>query len=192
MPAAGDAGLDRLYEVRPEEFVAERERIARTFREAGDAELAATVHRLRRPSVVAWSVNQAARARSPQVASLFDAGDALRAAIGSGDGAEIRSAMRARRTLVEELTDASLDFAAKVSPSPAGHRDAIAATWEAASLERDEVRNTVEAGRLSAELDPSDPAELAGRARPDESARRRRRRSTQGGTPRGKAGAAPA
>ena len=128
------------------------------------------MHRLRRPSVVAWSVNQAARARSPQVASLFDAGDALRAAIGSGDGAEIRSAMRARRTLVEELTDASLDFAAKVSPSPAGHRDAIAATWEAASLERDEVRNTVEAGRLSAELDPSDPAELAGRARPDESA----------------------
>ena len=101
--------------------------------------------------------------------------------------------MRARRSLVEELTERALDFAATVSPSPAGHRDAIAATWEAASLERNDVRNTVAAGRLSAELDPSDPSELAGPARPDESAPAaaapRRRRSAD---PEAKPGAAPA
>jgi chromosome segregation ATPase len=154
---AADDLLDELYAAPPAEFVARREALVKQLRAAGDTERAAAVHQLRRPSVVAWSVNQVARGRGRDVAALVGAGDELRAAIASGDGDAIRAAMRARRARVELLTDAAVEQAAALTSSPEAHRDAIAATFEAATAD-DDARELVVAGRLSTELRPSSTA----------------------------------
>lgn len=146
--------LDELYVVPPADFVPRREALVKALRAAGDSTEAAAVHRLRRPSLVAWSVNQVARERARDVTALVAAGDELRDAIASGDGDAIRAAMRARRTRIEELTDAALARAAALTPNPTTHRDAVAATWEKATAD-DDARDLVTRGRLTTELTPS-------------------------------------
>ena len=146
--------LDELYAVPPADFVTRREALAKDLRSVGNTDEAAEVHKLRKPSLVAWSVNQVARERARDVTALVNAGDDLRDAIASGDGDAIRAAMRARRARVEALTDAALERAAVLSPNPATHRDAVAATWEAATAD-DAARELVASGRLTTELTPS-------------------------------------
>ena len=148
------ARLDDLFSVRPDEFVAARNARAKAAAAEGDKELATAIRALRRPSLVAWSVNQAARARGDLVEALFSAADDLRDAVGAGIGDSIRTSMRARRTLVDELTDVALEHAATASPNAEHHRDAIARTWEAASSGQ-VTRDLVAAGHLTAELTPS-------------------------------------
>jgi hypothetical protein len=143
-----DAARDELYGVPPGEFVAARSRLAKEIRADGDADLATQVGKLRRPSVAAWSVNQAARTDPSRVARLFAAGEGLGAATG---GPDIREAGRQRRLLIDELTDTALRFATTLSPNPETHRGAIDATWEAASIDPS-VQPTVAAGRLEKEL----------------------------------------
>ncbi|MDP8988077.1 MAG: hypothetical protein M3N11_06985, partial [Actinomycetota bacterium] len=55
-------GLDQLYELEPRHFVAARDRLVRELRAAGERQAAAAVKGLRRPTVVAWALNQVARA----------------------------------------------------------------------------------------------------------------------------------
>ena len=143
-----DAARDDLYGVPPSDFVAERARLVKEIRGEGDADLAKEVATLRRPSLAAWSVNQAARTDPSRVARLFAAGDALSGASG---GKDIREAGRQRRALVDELTDTALRFAGTLSPNPETHRDPIDATWEAASIDP-AVRLTVASGWLEKEL----------------------------------------
>jgi hypothetical protein len=148
-----EAALDELADVRPDAFVATRDRLAKELRAEGHAEAAAAVRARRRPNVVAWSVNQVARGRPELVAALFVAADDLRAAVLEGDGDALRAAMRAQRTRAGELTDAALERAAETSPNAAGHRDAISGTWEAAAADP-ALRTLVTAGRLTTELRP--------------------------------------
>ena len=56
VPGDPDA-VRELFTLPPEEFVAARDRLAAELKEAGKADEAAEVKRLRRPSVVAWAVN---------------------------------------------------------------------------------------------------------------------------------------
>jgi hypothetical protein len=93
-------------------------------------------------------VNQVARTDPTRVTRLFAAGEGLGAATG---GEDIREAGRRRRDLVDELTDTALRFAATLSPNPETHRDAIDATWEAASID-EAVQPVVGAGWLEKEL----------------------------------------
>jgi hypothetical protein len=143
-----DAACDELYAIDPADFVATRGRLARDARAEGDKELAEEIGHLRRPSVAAWSVNQAARGDAARVARLFASGEALGAA---REGTDIRAAARRRRTLIDELTDASLEFARTLTPNPETHRDAIDATWEAASIDA-AIQPAVAAGHLDKEL----------------------------------------
>jgi hypothetical protein len=150
-----DEARDRLYGVPPEEFTAARAELVKELRSSGRREDATAVQKLRRPSVAAWSVDQAARADPHRVERLFAAGVALAeaqagASSGSG-GADVRTASQRRRALLDELTDASLGFAASLSPNAETHRDAISATWEAASVDPD-VQPLIAAGWLDKEL----------------------------------------
>jgi hypothetical protein len=54
---------ERLLAVTPDEFVAERQRLVRTLRDADRADEAASVASLRKPTVVVFAVNRAARDR---------------------------------------------------------------------------------------------------------------------------------
>jgi hypothetical protein len=150
-----DQARDHVYSVAPAEFADERSRLVKLLRSEGHPTVAADVQKLRRPSIAAWSVDQAARDDPRRVQQLFGAGEALgqahEEATSGRAGTAVRDATRRRRALVEELTERALRFAASLSPNPDTHRDAIEATWEAASLDPD-VQPLVAAGWLAKEL----------------------------------------
>jgi hypothetical protein len=94
-----DAAIDDLYGADLEEFVAERTRLARELRDAGDRAGAQTLTKLRKPTVAAWALNQLARRNRREVDLLLDAGHRLREAqAGALQGADRDAFEQARRT----------------------------------------------------------------------------------------------
>lgn len=149
---------DQLYGVALEQFVPERSVLAKALRTAGDREAAARVAKLPKPSVAAWAVNQLVRTQRAQLASLFDAGDAVIAAQsslldGSGDAGSLRDAAQREREAVDALV-----VTARGLLSSSGNElsqsmlDRISATLNAAALDED-AREQVRAGRLVRELE---------------------------------------
>jgi hypothetical protein len=155
-------GVDQLYELEPGQFVAARDGLARRLRAGGDREAAEAVKKLRRPTVVAWALNQVARSRPDEVAELIAAGTAVgRAqaqALGGGAPAELREATRRRRQIASELARAATELAG------AAHHDEAVATIDAASFDP-EVAELLRRGRLTRELPPPSGFGLA--AMPD-------------------------
>lgn len=134
-----DGRVDALYELDPADFVAARDELVRALKAEGERDAAAEVKALRRPTVAAAAVNRVARDHPDEVTALLEAGRALAAA---EEGPALREASRARRDAVQRL----------VRHVPEQHRDAAAATFEAA-LTDDEVAAAVTAGRLSKEAE---------------------------------------
>jgi hypothetical protein len=155
-------GVDQLYELEPGQFVAARDRLARRLRAGGDREAAGAVKKLRRPTVVAWALNQVARSQPDEVAELIAAGAAVgRAqaqAVGGGAPAELREATRRRRQIASGLARAATELAG------AAHHDEAVATIDAASFDP-EVAELLRRGRLTKELPPPSGFGLA--AMPD-------------------------
>ena len=144
-----------LYSLPPEEFTAARDRLAGELKEAGETDRAAAVKKLRKPSIVAWAVNAVARDRPEDVEALRSAGQALRRAqrkaLSGGGGEDLRSATDDRRALVGSLTDAGV---AAIGARGSAHRDAIASTLDAASID-DELGALLQAGVLEREATPT-------------------------------------
>ena len=147
--------LDDLYARPLDEFTKTRNDLAARLRKAHQAEAAAEVRALKKPSVVAWSANMLARAHPDLIGELLAAGDELRRvqqqALGGGGKAAAalpaaftreRDAIgslvaAARRELGERATGATLDR--------------LAETLRAAAVEP-AAAATLAAGRLSEEL----------------------------------------
>jgi hypothetical protein len=156
---AGEQEADELFGLPPEAFVAARDDLARRLRKEGNAEAAAGVKALRRPTLSAWAVNQLARGRGPELERLLAAGERLRAAHQAalaGEGAaELRAAARAERETVSGLVEGALQVLQE-----AGHaatdatRDRVAATLHAAAADP-AAAELVRHGRLTSDLDPS-------------------------------------
>jgi hypothetical protein len=144
-----------LYALPPEEFTAARDRLAGELKDAGEASKAAAVKKLRKPSIVAWAVNAAARDRPEDVEALRAAGQALRRAqrkaLSGGGGEDLRRATDERRALIHSLADAGV---AAIGTRGSAHRDAIAATLDAASVD-DELGERLQAGILEREARPT-------------------------------------
>jgi hypothetical protein len=149
----GARRIDELFGLPASEFVAAREALARELRAAGRKDAAAEVHALRRPTVVAWSINQIARTHADQLADLVAAGTAVQEAqrlAADGVDTDLRAASRRRRALLDQLTEA----AAALTDNPSGQRAAIEATLDGASLDPD-LEPALVAGRLTKELPPT-------------------------------------
>jgi hypothetical protein len=151
--------VERLFGLAPAAFVAARDEAARRLKREGDAEAAARVKALRRPSLSAWAVNQLARERRADLARLLEAGERLRAAheaAVSGAGAtELRVATRAERQAVAGLLEAAVEvLTAAGHPATDATRDRIAATLHAAAADP-AAAEQVGRGRLTHDLDPS-------------------------------------
>lgn len=135
--------------------MAGRDHLAAELRDAGKADEAAEIKKLRRPSVVAWAANAAARERPEEVAALREAGQALRRAqrkaLSGGGGEDLRRATDERRALIQTLADEGV---AAIGPKGATHRDAIAATLDAASVD-DDLGERLQAGVLEREARPA-------------------------------------
>src|SRR5439155_15229364 len=70
-------GIDRLSELPLEEFTRGRDELARRARQEGQAEVAARIKQLRKPTLPAWVVNQLARQRQLDMQRLLKAGEQL-------------------------------------------------------------------------------------------------------------------
>ena len=106
--------IDELYGTALESFVAERKRLAKDLRTAGDREGAQELAKLPKPSLAAWSLNHVARQRSEMLGEWLDTTDELRETATNArtaGGAAIRAASQAHRTITEKLLREVRDLA---------------------------------------------------------------------------------
>ncbi len=154
-----DAEIGRLYELPPGEFVAARDELGRRLRAQppDDRAAAERVRGLRRPTVAAWAVNQVARRHAELVAELVESGDRLhqaqRRALSGLRDSGLRAAAAERRERLDRLVAAASRVLVEAGRPPEPHRDAIAATFEAASVDP-EAAAAVRRGTLAHELRP--------------------------------------
>jgi hypothetical protein len=99
-----DHATDELYAADLADFVAERKRLAKELRDAGNAEDAQELAKLRKPTVAAWVLNQLARRNRREVDLLLHAGHRLREAqAGALRGKEKEAFDQARKTESDAL-----------------------------------------------------------------------------------------
>jgi chromosome segregation ATPase len=143
--AEAEARIDALYQRPLADFVAARNALAKELR-PHDRARSDEVKALRKPTVAAWALDRAASRDPDAVAELRAAGAAVQEAQESalaGDRGALREATERRRNAIARLTDAA------ASDAGDAHRDEIAATLEAASVD-DELHAQLAAGRLTA------------------------------------------
>jgi hypothetical protein len=103
-----EEALDQLYGADLDAFVAERKRLARELKDAGEREAADAVAKARKPTVAAWALNQLARTHRRDVDLLLDAGHRLRQAqegvVGGADRAAYEQAQNTERDALRRLT----------------------------------------------------------------------------------------
>jgi hypothetical protein len=150
-----EAELDGLFGLPPEEFTSARNDLAKRLKDAGQAETAERIKKLKKPTTALWAVNQLARRNPDEIAKLLDAGARLRAAqesaLGGGDPADLRSASAAEREAVRVLTHQARGLLAAAGHGTAVER--VAATLRAAAVEP-QAHELLAAGRLPEEVKP--------------------------------------
>ena len=119
---------DELADVPPEQFVAARDELAKQLKADGQAEEAAAVKKLRKPTVAQWIIEQVRRHRSEAVDALRAASQAVaeaqEAAITSGDRDALRGATAQRRDALAAVGRA-VDEVLAANQRPAHLRDEI-------------------------------------------------------------------
>jgi hypothetical protein len=192
-----DEEIDRLYGTPLDEFVHERDELAKRLTRNGDREAGARVKSLRKPTVGAWALNQAVRRRRAETDALLATGKRLRAAheelLSGGDSAVLRETMEEERSLTSALADCAEAIASETGKSGPALRDRVRATLHAAAVQ-EEARGELAAGRFVREreavgLGPFD-SDLAGRAEapPEERSRSGTKRERAGTKPAGGGG----
>jgi hypothetical protein len=146
-----------LYGLPLDRFVPERTALAKELRQAGERDQAKGVAALRKPSRAAWAVNQLVRTQSRALATLFEAGDAVRLAqaeliAGRGDSDALRETLNRERQAVADLVRVARGLLSseghELSPATL---ERVSETLDAAALE-DEARANVQDGCLHREL----------------------------------------
>ncbi len=196
--------LDSLFAAPLDEFVAERDALAKQVRADGDREAAERVKALRKPSAAVWAVNQLARRQQKDYRALLKSGDKLRAAqekvLGGESPEKLQEAAAAERELVDRLTEkgrAVLEVAGH-SPTETMIRR-VSGTLHAAAT-RPDLRDAAENGRLEHEeetagfgFDLLSSVPAAPKSKPSEDKRTRERkdaarRASPGGRGRARGG----
>ena len=148
-----DEALDHLYGVDPEDFVAERKRLARELKDAGDAASADAVAKTRKPTVAAWALNQLARKQRRDVDLLLDAGHRLRQAqegvVGGDDRTAFEQAQKTERDALRRLTRQASELLGGASAPTLAQ---ISSTLRTAAVS-EEGRELLARGRFTAPLE---------------------------------------
>ena len=151
-----ESEIDRLYALDPGEFVAERDRVARELRDAGQREEAEQVKSLRKPTVSAAAINQLARRERREVDLLLDAGHRLREAqqklLAGEDPGSLDEARRIEREALVKLRRAAQAILAESGRESSTTLDRIMTTLQAAAVS-DEGRELLALGRLTGDLE---------------------------------------
>jgi hypothetical protein len=149
--------ISDLYTQPPEGFTASRTELGDALRAEGRREDEKRVRALRRPSVMAWAINVAARSHRELVEELLEAGRALRAeqqrALSGSAADGLREAAERRRQIVVRLREAAAEVLRSAGRDPRGSLDELAGTFEAASVD-EEAGGVLLAARLERTLTP--------------------------------------
>ena len=161
-----DDPVDALFTLPPSEFTAARNALVKQLHSEKRREEAEAVKALKRPSVPAWALNQVARRDPDAIEGVIEAGAAVgaaqRRALSGVRESGLREASQQRRDRIDAVWQAAADVLREAGTEPAPHRQAVAATLEAASVEP-EAAQLVRQGRLSADLPaPSGFGDVAG------------------------------
>jgi hypothetical protein len=143
---------DDLYSLPLEHFTVARDRLAARLADRGLTDEAASVLKLRKPTVAAWALNRASRHRPEAVKRLLASHDRLRAARTTE---LLQEASRERQKAVTEVEAVALaELAADHRPISAQTRDRIAGTLFAVATDPGGAHDLA-AGRLVREIEPS-------------------------------------
>lgn len=137
--------VDDLFGVTPEEFVRARDQFAKQLRGQGRADEAAEVKRLRRPSVVVWSLNQVARRHPDEVAALLTAGNEVRAAQRNRAGERLREARKELQARVTRVAGKAMSFGGREADLEAALRAAALGGDAAGELREGRLQQVPEA-----------------------------------------------
>jgi hypothetical protein len=145
MTPAGSLSDDAvaLFHEAPETFIAARDRLVARLLEEGHGDDAKVVKALRKPTVVAWALNQLAVRDPAGVQSLLDSGAEVRAAqqaaLSSKRGAtdRLQAAGAARRGAIADLSAVARAALADIGRSAQAHTDALTRALEACSIDID-------------------------------------------------------
>ena len=94
---------DELYGLPLDEFTPTRTAREKQAKASGDKEVAAQIHQLAKPNMVAWLSNQLVRERADEIRPLLELGAGLREATAKLSGEQLRQLSRRQRQLVYAL-----------------------------------------------------------------------------------------
>ena len=145
-----EQSIDALYEAAPAAFTKERDALAKRLKAQASDAASARVKALRKPTAIAYVLNQLARRHPDELAELVDVGRVLaraqRKALRGEAGNDLRDAITKQRAVVTALT-AQTAAVMKELGLAGGHLDAIAAALQAALVDP-AVGEQLEEGRL--------------------------------------------
>jgi hypothetical protein len=122
---------DDLADVRPEEFVAARDALAKQLKSEGKSDEAAAVKKLRKPTVTRWVADQVLRHHAREVdalrAALRRVSEAQEAAITRGDRDALADATVQRRDAMTAVGRAVDDVLARDERPPHHHDEVVGA-----------------------------------------------------------------
>ncbi len=140
--------VDDLFGLSLTEFTSSRNELAARVAARGDKAEARSIKALRKPNVVAWTLNQLSRRHKETVGRLV----ATYVGVGTAKGADdVRSVSETRRQLVTELVDAARDILEESgSTSPQATLQKVSQALYAGGSEKD--RELLLQGRLVNDL----------------------------------------
>lgn len=144
--------IDQLYALSPDGFTSARDELVRRLAANGEKEGAAEIKRLRKPTLVAWALNQLTRRQAKELQALVEAGEALRtaqrrAASGVKDSG-FQEATERRRTAVMKLTGKATALLTEAGKPSQTAESEIGRSLEAASVDPEAGAQLLK-GRLS-------------------------------------------
>jgi hypothetical protein len=148
--------LRDLFAVKPEEFVAARDALAKELRAGGREAEAGEVASLRRPTAPIWAVNQLARRSPAEVEELLDSSERVqKAQLRGAAGDELRAAMTAQRAALAKLERGAEQIlrGAGLQASPGALRT-VQSTLQAAATGSRDQREALRSGSVREALEP--------------------------------------
>jgi hypothetical protein len=128
--------LDKLYEVKQEEFTALRTKLADAAKKRGDTDTAKQITAARKPTTAAWIVNRLALRDHDVRTRLAGLGERMKDAHAAMDGDSIRALSAEQRRLIDDVARAAFEEAELADPS-ASLRDDVTGTLQAAIADPD-------------------------------------------------------
>jgi hypothetical protein len=164
-----EEALDALYDAAPEEFVAERKRLAKQLKAEGSGNEADELARIRKPTVAAWALNRLARDSRRDVDLLLDSGHRMRTAQAGVLRGEARAtfeqAQRTEREAIARLVREAERLLSERGGASSSVLEQIAASLHAAAVS-EQGRHVLAAGRFTQGMTLEGFDALAGLAPP--------------------------